>query len=233
MQQVYNIGMIYCVEDEMITCDLMVYTLNNSGFKVKGFCDSTEFERAMKEELPELIVLDVMLPGKNGLDILKELRQRSDTRNIPVILATAMGSEIDKVQGLDLGADSYLTKPFGMMELTATVRAVLRRSSGSKTATITQGNVEINPDERKVTVGGKPVVLTFKEFEILQMFMNNPGTAFFREHIIESIWGIEYMGETRTVDVHVGTLRAKLKLAGSEGVHIRTLRSVGYKLEVE
>ena len=225
--------MIYCVEDEMIMCDLMVYTLNNSGFKAKGFCDSTEFERAMKEELPELIVLDVMLPGKNGLDILKELRQGSDTRNIPVILATAMGSEIDKVQGLDLGADSYLTKPFGMMELTATVRAVLRRSSGSKTATITQGNIEINPDERKVTVGGKPVVLTFKEFEILQMFMNNPGIAFFREHIIESIWGIEYMGETRTVDVHVGTLRAKLKLAGSEGVRIRTLRSVGYKLEVE
>ena len=225
--------MIYCVEDEMIMCDLMVYTLNNSGLKAKGFCDSTEFERALKTELPELIVLDIMLPGKNGIEILKELRQRADTRNIPVILATALGSEIDKVQGLDLGADSYLTKPFGMMELTATVRAVLRRSSGNTSTAIILGNISINPEKREVSVDGKPVVLTFKEFEILHMFMKNPEIAFSREQIIENIWGIEYLGESRTVDVHVGTLRSKLKAAGVEGVRISTLRSVGYKLEVK
>ena len=225
--------MIYCVEDEKIMCDLMVYTLNNSGFRARGFGDGKGLRTALAEELPELIVLDVMLPGESGLEILKWLRQRPETRSIPVILATAMDSEIDKVQGLDLGADSYMTKPFGMMELTATVRAVLRRSSGNKTVSVSIGNITINPDERKLTVDDKPVVLTYKEFEILYMFMSNPGRAFTREHIIESIWGIEYMGETRTVDVHVGTLRAKLKQAGSKGLHISTLRSVGYKLVVE
>lgn len=225
--------MIYCVEDEMIMCDLMVYTLNNSGFTAKGFGSGRELMEAIESQTPELIVLDIMLPGENGLEILKMLRKRPDTCNTPVILATAMDSEIDKVKGLDLGADSYLTKPFGMMELTATVRAVLRRSSGGRSAVITLGNISINPDERNVTVGGKPVVLTYKEFEILLMFMKNPGRAFHRERIVESIWGIEYLGESRTVDVHVGTLRAKLKSAGSEGVHIRTLRSIGYKMEVE
>lgn len=226
-------GMIYCVEDEEIMCELMVYALTNSGYDAKGFGDGKELRAALKKELPELIVLDVMLPGESGLEILKDLRLRPDTKDIPVILATAMDSEIDKVHGLDLGADSYMTKPFGMMELAATVKAVLRRSSGKKTASISIGNITLNTDERKVTVGDKPVVLTFKEFEILDMFMNNPGRAFTREQIIEKIWGIEYLGESRTVDVHVGTLRAKIKQAGVKGIRICTLRSVGYKLEVE
>lgn len=226
-------GMIYCVEDEEIMCDLMVYTLNNSGFQARGFGSGEGLDKAIKEELPELIILDVVLPGESGLEILKKLRRKPETHNTPVIIATSRDSEIDKVQGLDLGADCYMTKPIGMMELIATVKAVLRRSSDNKSSVISAGNIVICLDERKVSVGGKPISLTFKEFEILYLFMKNRGIVFTREQIIESIWGIEYLGESRTVDVHVGTLRGKLKQAGAEGISISTLRSVGYKLEAE
>lgn len=225
--------MIYCVEDEEIMCDLMVYTLNNSGFQARGFGSGEGLDKAIKEELPELIILDVVLPGESGLEILKKLRRKPETHNTPVIIATSRDSEIDKVQGLDLGADCYMTKPIGMMELIATVKAVLRRSSDNKSSVISAGNIVICLDERKVSVGGKPISLTFKEFEILYLFMKNRGIVFTREQIIESIWGIEYLGESRTVDVHVGTLRGKLKQAGAEGISISTLRSVGYKLEAE
>lgn len=224
-------NMIYCVEDEEIMCDLMVYTLNNSGYQAEGFGDGEGLKKALKAETPELIILDVILPGESGLEILKQLRRNPETHSTPVILATSKTSEIDRVQGLDLGADCYMTKPIGMMELVATVRAVLRRTGDCKPSSVSAGNIVICPDERTVTVGGEPMVLTFKEYEILYLFMTNQGRVFTREQIIESIWGIEYLGESRTVDVHVGTLRGKLKQAGADGISISTLRSVGYKLE--
>lgn len=223
--------MIFCVEDDAGIRDLMIYTLNASGFRAVGFENAKEFYAALADDTPELIMLDIMLPGEDGISILKRLKADARTADIPVIMATAKGNEYDKVIGLDLGADDYLAKPFGMMEMASRVRAVLRRSgrAAEKQQLIRVGGLEMNLNEHSVTADGIRVQLTLKEFELLHTFMTNPGRAFTREQLLSSVWCEDFLGETRTVDVHVGTLRQKL---GSCGKYIRTVRGVGYRLEV-
>lgn len=223
--------MIFCVEDDAGIRDLMIYTLSASGFRAVGFENAREFCAALADDTPELIMLDIMLPGEDGISILKRLKADARTADIPVIMATAKGNEYDKVIGLDLGADDYLAKPFGMMEMASRVRAVLRRSgrAAEKQQLIRVGGLEMNLGEHIVTADGIRIQLTLKEFELLRTFMTNPGRAFTREQLLSSVWSEDFLGETRTVDVHVGTLRQKL---GSCGKYIRTVRGVGYKLEV-
>lgn len=223
--------MIFCVEDDAGIRDLMIYTLNASGFRAVGFENAKEFYTALADDTPELIMLDIMLPGEDGISILKRLKADARTADIPVIMATAKGNEYDKVIGLDLGADDYLAKPFGMMEMASRVRAVLRRSgrAAEKQKLIRVGGLEMNLGEHIVTADGIRIQLTLKEFELLRTFMTNPGRAFTREQLLSSVWCEDFMGETRTVDVHVGTLRQKLGFCGK---YIRTVRGVGYKLEV-
>lgn len=223
--------MIFCVEDDAGIRDLMIYTLNASGFRAVGFENSREFYAALADDTPELIMLDIMLPGEDGISILKRLKADARTADIPVIMATAKGNEYDKVIGLDLGADDYLAKPFGMMEMASRVRAVLRRSgrAAEKQQLIRVGGLEMNLGEHIVTADGIRIQLTLKEFELLHTFMTSPGRAFTRKQLLSSVWSEDFLGETRTVDVHVGTLRQKL---GSCGKYIRTVRGVGYKLEV-
>lgn len=221
--------MIYCVEDDQSIRDLMLYTLNAAGFAASGFPDSVPFWDAMKQEAPELILLDIMLPGEDGISILKELKASPITRNIPVIMATAKDSEYDKVIGLDLGADDYLSKPFGMMEMVSRIKAVLRRTTPKEESVVLMhGGITMNTVKHQVSVNDKPVTLTLKEYELLRTFMENVGKAFSREQLLSSIWGIDFVGETRTVDVHIGTLRTKL---GSCGSLITTVRGVGYRME--
>jgi len=219
--------MIYCVEDDSAIRDLMVYTLKASGFDAQGFESDAGFWAAMKEHTPELVILDVMLPGEDGLSILSKLRLSPVTADIPVIMATARDSEYDKVIGLDSGADDYLAKPFGMMEMVSRIKAVLRRTGGKRPVTLSFGSIVLDENRHTVSVGGVPVSLTLKEFELLKLFMENPGRVFTRDNILSDVWGIEYMGETRTVDVHIGTLRTKLLEAGGL---IQTVRGVGYKM---
>ncbi len=221
--------MIFCVEDDTSSRELMIYTLNSAGFDAKGFPESTELWKALENETPELIMLDIMLPGEDGIEILKKLRSKAATKDIPVIMATAKGTEYDKVIGLDTGADDYLVKPFGMMEMISHIKAVLRRTS-PKTAksVLSTGKLSINLDEHSVFANGEKVVLTLKEFELLRIFMENPGRVFSRDILLEKIWGTEFYGETRTVDVHIGTLRTKL---GECGEYIETIRGVGYRME--
>lgn len=223
--------MIFCVEDDAGIRDLMIYTLNASGFRAVGFENAREFYAALADDTPELIMLDIMLPGEDGISILKRLKADARTADIPVIMATAKGNEYDKVIGLDLGADDYLAKPFGMVEMASRVRAVLRRSgrAAEKPQLIRVGDLEMNLGEHIVTADGIRVQLTLKEFELLRTFMTSPGRAFTREQLLSSVWSEDFLGETRTVDVHVGTLRQKL---GSCGKYIRTVRGVGYRLEV-
>ena len=220
--------MIYCVEDESAIRDLMVYTLKVSGFEAQGFEDGVEFWSAMKAQKPELIILDVMLPGEDGLTILKRLRSSPVTADIPVIMATAKGSEYDKVIGLDGGADDYLAKPFGMMEMVSRIKAVLRRTAPKQAKVISYGGITLDESKHTVTVNKTPVSLTLKEYEILKLLIDNPGQVFTREILLSDIWGIDFTGETRTVDVHIGTLRTKLAKAGDL---IETVRGVGYKME--
>ena len=221
--------MIFCVEDDNGIRDLMIYTPNTAGMEAKGFTDGTELFHALLSELPELIMLDIMLPGEDGISILKKLRSNPATAEIPVIMATAKGTEYDKVIGLDLGADDYLAKPFGMMEMVARVKAVLRRSAPKgETKTLRLGQLEMNKGEHTVISCGKRVTLTLKEFELLAKFMDNPGLVFTRDQLLHSVWGSDFIGETRTVDVHIGTLRTKL---GSCGDYIETVRGVGYRME--
>lgn len=223
--------MIFCVEDDSSIRDLMLYALSTAGFEAKGFADSVEFWSAIKEEMPELIMLDIMLPGEDGISILKKLRSQTATADVPVILATAKGTEYDKVIGLDIGADDYLTKPFGMMEMISRIKAVLRRSlPKEKVSTLKVGQLKMNIDEHTVESAGKRVSLTLKEYELLQKFMENPGIVFTREQLLQSVWGEEFIGETRTVDVHIGTLRTKLGVCGE---YIETVRGVGYRMEVQ
>ena len=220
--------MIYCVEDESAIRDLMVYTLKVSGFEAQGFEDGVEFWSAMKAQKPELIILDVMLPGEDGLTILKRLRSSPVTADIPVVMATAKGSEYDKVIGLDGGADDYLAKPFGMMEMVSRIKAVLRRTAPKQAKIISYGGITLDEGKHTVTVNKTPVSLTLKEYEILKLLIDNPGQVFTREILLSDIWGIDFTGETRTVDVHIGTLRTKLAEAGDL---IETVRGVGYKME--
>ena len=219
--------MIYCVEDDNAIRDLMLYTLGASGFQAKGFPDSTGFWQAMTEEKPELILLDIMLPGEDGITVLKRLRSASATANIPVIMATAKGSEFDKVIGLDTGADDYLVKPFGMMEMVARIKAVMRRTAPKTDQVLTCGDIVLDEVRHIVTVDGKQVVLTLKEYELLKLLMENAGQVFTRDILLSRIWGQDYLGETRTVDVHIGTLRTKLAKGGEK---IETVRGVGYKM---
>lgn len=220
--------MIYCVEDENAIRDLMVYTLKASGFDAVGFDSGKGLWLALKEQLPELILLDIMLPGEDGLSILKKLRSSPVTADIPVIIATARDSEYDKVIGLDSGADNYLAKPFGMMEMVSHIKAVLRRTAPKGTKKLTCGSITLDGSGHTVSVDGDPVSLTLKEFELLKLFMDNLGSVFTREILLSEIWGRDYLGETRTVDVHIGTLRTKLSKAGDL---IQTVRGVGYKME--
>lgn len=221
--------MIFCVEDDAAIRDLMLYTLTSAGFEAEGFSESTALWAALAEKTPELIMLDLMLPGEDGISILKKIRSQTATAGIPIILATARGTEYDKVFGLDLGADDYLAKPFGMMEMISRVKAVLRRAAPQKKArTLRVGELTMNVGEHTVEVAGKRVTLTLKEYELLQKFMENLGLAFTREQLLQSVWGADFIGETRTVDVHIGTLRTKL---GACGEYIETVRGVGYRME--
>ena len=222
--------MIYCVEDDSAIRDLMVYTLRASGFEAMGFENDTGFWAAMKEQRPEMIILDVMLPGEDGLTILQKLRSSPVTSDIPVIMATAKDSEYDKVIGLDSGADDYLAKPFGMMEMVSRIKAVLRRAGNHQDLVLSCGMISMDENKHTVTVNGKPVLLTLKEYELLKLLLESPGRVFTRDNILQSVWGIDFSGETRTVDVHIGTLRTKLEKAGG---HIQTIRGVGYKMEAE
>ena len=219
--------MIYCVEDESGIRNMMVYTLESAGLKAKGLEDGAALYAALKEEIPSLIILDIMLPDEDGISILKKLRVQSSTQRVPVIMATAKGSEYDKVIGLDSGADDYLVKPFGMMEMVSRVRAVMRRSAQEEVPAIQLGQLYLNPSAHVVM--GEPVELTYKEFEMLYMLMSNPGRVFTRQQFLTCIWDQDYDGETRTVDVHIRNLRQKL---GPCGNYINTVRGVGYRMEV-
>lgn len=221
--------MIYCVEDDVSIRELMLYALRASGFEAEGFMDSTGLFDALKHAEPQLILLDIMLPGMDGIEILKALRKNPVTAHIPVIMASAKGTEYDKVMGLDLGADDYLAKPFGMMEMVSRIRAVLRRTSGSKSEKpLRLGMLVMDPLSHIVHADGVRIELTLKEFELLKLFMEHPGRVFSRDQLLERIWSTDYVGETRTVDVHIGTLRTKL---GACGEYIRTVRGVGYRME--
>ena len=221
--------MIFCVEDDISSRELIIYTLKSAGFDAKGFPESTDFWKALEAETPELIMLDIMLPGEDGIEILKKLRKKTKTADIPVIMATAKGTEFDKVTGLDTGADDYLVKPFGMMEMISHIKAVLRRTAPKTSKNVlSTGKLSLNLDEHSVFADGEKVVLTFKEFELLKIFMENPGKVFSRDALLEKVWGADYYGETRTVDVHIGTLRTKL---GECGDYIETVRGVGYRME--
>lgn len=219
--------MIWCVDDDATIRDIEVYALSQTGFEARGFSDGEEMFTALKEELPDLILLDVMLPGRDGVELLKELRKNPATAKIPVIMATAKGSELDKVKGLDSGADDYLVKPFGVMEMVSHVRAVLRRCAPEPENVLSFGNIKLNRRDRVVSVDGEKIGLTFKEFEILKLFMENPGMVFSRDMLLSSIWGIDFLGESRTVDMHIKTLRRKL---GTAGKFVETVFGVGYKL---
>lgn len=221
--------MIFCVEDDAGIRNMMTYTLNSSGFEAEGFSDGSEFFAALEKNIPDLVILDIMLPGDDGLVILSKLRSQSATADVPVIMATAKGTEFDKIVGLDMGADDYLAKPFGMMEMVSRVKAVLRRSKPKEKAKIVRvGRIEMNLNEHTVVIDNERLKLTLKEFEMLRLFMENLGRAFTREELLEYIWESDYLGETRTVDVHVGTLRTKL---GECGDYIETVRGVGYRME--
>lgn len=221
--------MIWCVEDDSSIRDIEVYALKSTGFEARGFEDAESFFEALKDETPELIVLDVMLPGISGVEILRRLRNSPDTSGIPVIMATAKGMEYDKVESLDLGADDYLVKPFGMMEMVSRVKAVLRRCRPAQVSRILRAEgLELNLDAHTVTADGQRVDLTFKEFEILKLFMTHPNMVFTREQLFNDVWGEDFIGETRTVDMHIRTLRQKL---GDHGQLISTVRGVGYRME--
>lgn len=221
--------MIYLVEDDSGIRDLMIYALKASGYEAQGFEKSEGFWQAMEHKLPELVILDIMLPGENGLTILQKLRQNSDTYRLPVIMATAKGSEYDRVVGLDMGADDYLSKPFGMMEMVSRVKALLRRTGQAEPQKLlTLGDLEMNPAEHTVKISGEFIELTLKEYNLLKIFLENKGLVFSREKLLSEVWGAQFIGESRTVDVHIGTLRSKL---GKWGDSIRTVRGVGYRME--
>ncbi|EFL94180.1 winged helix-turn-helix domain-containing protein [Mobiluncus curtisii] len=225
--------MIYFVEDDLNIRDLVVYTLGSTGFTARGFADYREFREAMTELLPEMILLDIMLPGVDGIQILRRIRANPETEDIPVIMVTAKGAEFDKVKSLDLGADDYITKPFGMMELVSRVRAVLRRVARPADSTVgdeeilTIGSIDLNLPRHTVAVAGREVKLTLKEYQLLEELMSQPGILFSRNRLLDSIWGYSFHGGTRTVDVHIRTLRKKL---GPAAKHIETVRGVGYKI---
>ncbi len=220
--------MIYCVEDDKSIREIEMYTLQSTGFETKGFEDGHSFFEELKEKKPDLILLDVMLPDEDGISILTKLKKNPDTSDIPVIIASAKGEEYDKIKGLDTGADDYLAKPFGMMEMISRIKAVLRRSIHAVSSNLTSGNIEMDLNSHIVKVNGEQVDLTLKEYELLKLFISHPGIVYSREALLNKIWEVEYYGETRTVDVHIRTLRSKLM---EEGNRITTVRGVGYRYE--
>lgn len=223
--------MIWCVEDDDSIRDIEIYTLKSTGFEAMGFVDGDSFwkELISTDRLPELVLMDIMLPGEDGIALLKKMRELSKTEDIPVIMATAKGMEFDKVQSLDIGADDYLVKPFGMMEMVSRIKAVLRRCSPKKKEHIySNGSINMNIDAHIVSVKDNKIELTYKEYEILKLFLSNQGIVFTRDQLLSEIWGVDYFGETRTVDMHIKTLRQKL---GESGKCIKTVRNVGYRME--
>ena len=223
--------MIWCVEDDASIREIELYTLRSTGFEARGFEDGGAFLPALETERPELVILDVMLPGIDGVELLRRMKAAAHLANIPIIMATAKGAEYDKIQSLDLGADDYLVKPFGMMEMVSRVKAVLRRCHPAPPAKqLTAGGLTVDLEERTVTADGARIPLTYKEFELLRLFLSRPGVAFTREQLLSDIWGVDYAGETRTVDMHIKTLRQKL---GDYGRMIETVRHIGYRLEAK
>lgn len=225
--------MIYIVEDDVEVREMETYALKSSSFDVMAFECGKVMDEQVKTRVPDLFILDIMLPGEDGLNILKRLRVQENTKDIPVIMLTAKGTELDKVKGLDLGADDYIAKPFGILEFISRVRAVLRRSERSSSEStealnLALGGVTLDDQRRSVTVGGIAVELTFKEYELLKLLMSRPGTVFSRQQILGKIWGVDFDMDTRTVDMHIKTLRQKL---GVQGSIIQTVRNVGYKVQ--
>lgn len=223
--------MIWCVEDDASIRDIEVYALSSAGFAARGFEDGSSFYAAItgEKDMPQLIVLDVMLPGIDGIELLRRIRANAALKQIPIVMATAKGSEYDKIQGLDLGADYYLTKPFGVMELISCVKAVLRRCGAEdEKGTLNACGISMNTLEHTVSADGERITLTYKEYELLKLLLSHMGTAFTREQLMEQVWGTDYMGETRTIDMHIRTLRQKL---GKCGESIKTVRNVGYRME--
>lgn len=221
--------MIWCVEDDASIRDIEVYTLTSTGFEARGFDDGVSFWAALQTEKPELVVLDVMLPGVDGIELLQRMKASAQLRTIPVVMATAKGAEYDRIRGLDLGADYYLVKPFGVMELVSCVKAVLRRCRPDKAEHLLRsGGLVVDLDAHTVTADGARIALTYKEFELLRLFLSHPGMAFTREQLFQEVWGMDFCGETRTVDMHIRTLRQKL---GPYGRRIETVRNVGYRME--
>jgi two-component system alkaline phosphatase synthesis response regulator PhoP len=218
---------IYCVEDDENIRDLVCYALNSGGFEATGFTDGQTLFKALDAKKPSLILLDIMLPGEDGISILRRLKKYSDTKDIPVIMLTAKGAEYDKVLGLDEGADDYVTKPFGVMELISRIKAVLRRTGRMEENMLSIEGLVLDRDKYKVLVDGHDVILTNKEFELLYYLMKNHGIVLTRDRLLEEIWGYDFEGETRTVDVHIATLRQKL---GESGNMIETVRGIGYRI---
>ena len=223
--------MIWCVDDDNTIREIEVYTLEQTGFNARGFADGISMLEALKTEIPELIILDIMMPELDGIEVIKRLRADPKYKDIPVIMATAKGTEMDKIGGLNSGADDYLVKPFGVMEMVARVNAVLRRTTKAEPIDdITVGAITLKEKEHKVIADSKKIELTHKEFEMLKFFMLNPGMVFSRDKLMSEIWGVDYICETRTVDMHIKTLRQKL---GNAGGQIKTVIGVGYRLENE
>ena len=222
--------MIFCVEDDAGIRDLMIYTLNASGFRAVGFENAREFYAALADDTPELIMLDIMLPGEDGLTILRRLRDSAETRKIPIIIVSAKSGEADAVRGLDSGADDYITKPFGVSELISRVKAVLRRTDGAAPNNYSVGGISVDDGRRLVCAEGRQCALTYTEYELLKALVSNCGMVLSREKLMVLVWGTDFAGESRTVDVHVKTLRQKL---GSCGDLIKTVRNVGYKIEMQ
>lgn len=220
--------MIYCVEDDLSICDLMLYTLKSVNFNAIGFRNGDELFSSLEKEIPELIILDIMLPGEDGFTILQKLKKNSRYQNIPVIMATAKGTEYDKIACLDAGADDYLVKPFGMMEMVARIKAVLRRCNIKTSEILCANGIEINTDLRQVKVDNQVIKLTLKEYELLLALMQNINIVLSRDRIIELVWGNEYLGESRTIDAHIGTLRSKI---GKPGESIKAVHGIGYVME--
>ena len=221
--------MIWCVEDDAGIRDIELYALNSAGFTARGFEDGLSFWEALKKEKPELIVLDVMLPGMDGIELLTKMKESAEYNSIPVILATVKGQEYDRIHGLDLGADDYIVKPFSIMEMVSRVKAVLRRSQPQQVSKLLKaGGLVVNLDEHTVIADGNRVQLTYKEFELLRIFLSHPGMVYTREQLFSQVWNQDYMGDSRTLDSHIRTLRQKLD---GYGKMIETVRNVGYRWE--
>ncbi len=222
-------AVVYIVEDDINIREIESFSLKNSGYTVEEFEDTKKFWKRINEKMPDIILMDVMLPDEDGLTTVEKLRKRSDTRRVPVLMVTAKSSELDRVKGLDIGADDYLVKPFGVMELISRVKALLRRTIRFNDARLyTLGNIELDDEKRRVSVDRQDIELTYKEYELLKYFLNNVGIVLQREDIMVKIWGTDYEGESRTLDMHIKTLRKKL---GESGSRIKTIRNVGYRME--